>query len=53
MFEGIRTITSEEICPPGRVRVLFRVSVKIRAQGQFSSGVINCPRTMFDILTYI
>ena len=29
-----------ENCPPVRVRVWFRISVRIRAGGQFSSGVI-------------
>ena len=39
---GVRTIVPEENCPPVRIRVWFRVSVKIRfgAGGQFSSGAI-------------
>ena len=37
---GVRTIALEENCPLVRVRVWFRVSVRIRVWGQFSSGAI-------------
>ena len=37
---GVRKITPEENCPPVMVRVWFRISVRIRAGGQFSLGAI-------------
>ena len=37
-FGGVRKIAPEENCPPVRVRVWFRIRVRIRAGGQFSSG---------------
>ena len=40
---GFRTIANEENCPSVRVRVWFRVSIRIRAQGNLPRG--NCPRT--------
>ena len=40
IFKGARTIAPEKNCPPVRVRVWFRVSVRIRFGGQFSSGAI-------------
>ena len=42
MGNGIQTIAPEENCPPPpvRVRVLFRVSVRIRVGGQLSLGAI-------------
>ena len=39
-FYGVRKIALEENCPPVRVRVWFRISVRIRAGGQFSSRAI-------------
>ena len=30
---GVRKIAPEENCPPARVRVWFRISVRIRAEG--------------------
>ena len=41
VFNGVRKIAPEENCPLVRVRVWFRISVRIRAgEGQFSSGAI-------------
>ena len=37
---GIRTIASEENCPPVRVRVWVKVRVSFRVEGEFSSGAI-------------
>ena len=39
-FLGVRKIAPEENCRPIRVRVWIRISVRIRAGGQFSSGAI-------------
>ena len=38
--DGVRKTASEENCPLVRVRVWFRISVRIRARGQFSLGAI-------------
>ena len=35
---GVRKIAPEENCPPVRVRVWFRISVRIRAEGIFPRG---------------
>ena len=35
---GVRTIAPEKNCPPVRVRVWFRVSIKIRVGGSFPWG---------------
>ena len=35
IVRGVRKIVPEENCPPVRVRVWFRISVRIRAGGQF------------------
>ena len=40
IVRGVRKIVPEENSPPVRVRVWFRISVRIRAGGQFSSGAI-------------
>ena len=40
MFFGVRKIAPEEDCNPFGVRVSVRVRVKIRVEGQFSSGAI-------------
>ena len=37
---GVRKIAPKENCPPVRVRVWFRISVRIKAGEQFSSGAI-------------
>ena len=37
---GVRTIAPEENCPPVRVRVWFRVNVRIKVGGKFSLGAI-------------
>ena len=37
---GVPRIASEENYPPFRVRVWFRVKVRIRVGSQFSSGII-------------
>ena len=39
-WKGVQKIAQEENCLSVRVRVWFRVSVKIRVRGQFSSGAI-------------
>ena len=40
LYLGVRKISPEENCPPVRVRIWFRISVRIRARGQFFSGAI-------------
>ena len=40
VFHGVRKIAPEENCPPVRVRVWFRISVRISAGGQFYAGAI-------------
>ena len=40
ILNGIRTIAAEENCPPVKVRVWFRDSVRSKVEGQFSSGAI-------------
>ena len=40
VLQGLRKIAPERNCLPVRVRVWFRISVRIRAGGQFSSGAI-------------
>ena len=37
---GVRKIAPEENCSPVRVRVWFRVSVRIRVGGNFLQGAI-------------
>ena len=44
VFNGVRKIAPEENCPLVRVRVWFRISVRIRAGGNFSWG--QFPRTV-------
>ena len=39
-FLGVLKITPEENCPPVRVTAWIRISVRIRAGWQFSSGAI-------------
>ena len=36
LLKGARKIAPEEICPPVRIRVWFRISVRIRAGGNFA-----------------
>ena len=46
IFLGCRTIAPEENCPPVRVRVWFRVSVRIKVEWKTISLRGNCPRTV-------
>ena len=55
MGNGIRTIAPDENCPlPVRVRVWFKVSVKIRVGEQFTSGaiVLEPVRNAYEHLDY-
>ena len=44
VLQGVRKISPEENCLPVRVRVWFRISVRIRAGGNF-------PRTVLQTVT--
>ena len=46
-FVVVRKIAPEENCPSVRVRVWFRISVRIRSGGQFSWAGSNFPRFTF------
>ena len=37
---GVLTVATEENYLPARVRIWFRVRIRIRVEGQFSSGEI-------------
>ena len=40
-FSGVRTIIAEKNCPPIRIKVSFRVSVRIRVGGNFPRGQLS------------
>ena len=44
LIYGVWAIAPEENCPSVRVRLSFRVSIRIRGEAIFLGG--NCPRTL-------